>query len=249
VNEIQVRDALFELFPADTGADWLDVVKRAERRRVPMRRLTLVLALLVIVTLAVGSALALSGRLGNLFHGTPVNDLTPRERFLMSELDVNGKVELIARRNGLAFYVIRRKDGRVCYSIGDARTNLTPAQREGRFRFGGAECPDRRLFPSRAMPVLNRSGFSYKPGDREWRMVGLQGFAADPVDRIGVIGRNNRIVFTLRVEDNVYTAGKRTFRGARGVVALADDGKVLWVHCFALGRRPSQGFPSGGCGN
>jgi hypothetical protein len=248
VNDALVRDALFELVPPATDDDWRDVVARAGRSRTQLRRLTLVLALLAVVTLAVGSALALSGRLGNLFHGTPVNDLTPREKFLMSELNMSGKVELIARRNGSAFYVIRRNGGRVCYSIGDARTNLTPAQREGRFRFGGAECPDPRLFPSRAMPVLNQSFFSYKPGERESRLAGLQGFAADAVDRVGVIGRDNRIVFTLPVEHNVYTAGKRGFMGARGVVALDDDGKVLWVQCFAIGRSVAPQFPSGGCG-
>jgi hypothetical protein len=249
VNAVHVRDALFALVPPDDGSDWSDVLQRAYRRRRSRgRRLAFVFAVALLVTLAVGSALALSGRLGNLFHGTPVNDLTPRERFLMTELDLNGKVELIARRNGSAFYVIRGKDGRVCYSIGDARTNLTPAQREGQFRLGGAECPDPRVFPSRAMPVLNRSFFSYRRGDREYRMGGVQGFAADAVAGIGVIGRDNRIIFTLQVRHNVYTAGKRAFAGARGVVALADDGNVLWVQCLAIGPSVAPQFPGGGCG-
>jgi len=171
MNDIQVREALFEIFPPDGGADWDDVVARSSRSGAPFRRLTLVLALLVLVTLAVGSALALSGRLGNLFRGSAVKDVTPRERFLMSEFDLNGKVELIARRNGLAFYVIRRKGGRRCYAIDVARSRLTPAQRAGQFRFGGAECLDPRVFPSRALPVLNQSYFSYSKGDREARMV------------------------------------------------------------------------------
>ncbi len=248
MNDIQVREALFEIFPPDGGADWDDVVARSSRSGAPFRRLTLVLALLVLVTLAVGSALALSGRLGNLFRGSAVKDVTPRERFLMSEFDLNGKVELIARRNGLAFYVIRRKGGRRCYAIDVARSRLTPAQRAGQFRFGGAECLDPRVFPSRAMPVLNQSYFSYSKGDREARMVGVRGFAVDAVDRIGVIGRDNQIIFTLPVEHNVYTAGKRGFLGARGVVGLDDKGKVLWVQCYAIGRPGPAQFPSGGCG-
>ena len=250
MNEIQLRDSLFELFPPDERANWDDVVRRAGRSRASVRRLMIVFALALLVTLAVGSALALSGRLGNLFHGSPVNDLTPRERFLLSELDMTGKVELLARRNGKAFYVIRQKNGHVCYSIGDGRKNLTPAQREGQFRFGGSGCIDPRIFPTKAVPVLDQSYYSFRRGDTEARLAGLQGFAADPVDRIGVIGRDNQIIFTLAVEGNVYTAGRRGFMGARGIVALDDEGKVLWVQCTAIGPSPApqSPFPSGGCG-
>src|SRR6266542_7071981 len=103
MNEIQLRDRLFDLFPPAKDADWDDVLLRAKPLR-SLRRLTLLVAVALLATLAVGSALALSGRLGGLFHGTPVNDLTPRERFLLSEFDMSGKVELIATRNSTAFY-------------------------------------------------------------------------------------------------------------------------------------------------
>jgi hypothetical protein len=249
MNEIPLRDLLFKLFPPETDADWDDVLLRAKTSSWSVRRLTVLVAMAVLAVLAVGSALALSGRLGGLFHGTPVNDLTPRERFLLSEFDLSGKVRLIATRNSSAFYVIRRKsDGRLCYSIGDVRKNLTPAQAEGRMRFGGGSCVDPRVFPSKAMPVLNFSYFSYRPGDAESRLAGLRGFAADPVARIGVIGRDKQIVFSVAVEDNVYTAGKKGIAGARGIVALDKDGKVLWVQCTAIGRAPAPQFPSGGCG-
>src|SRR3954454_503548 len=197
MNEFQVRDALLELFPPEADSDWDDVLRRSGRRPSSVGRLTLLVAVALLGVLALGSALALSGRLGNLFHGTAVNDLTPRERYLMSEFDMNGKVELIARRKGLAFYVVRKKDGHLCYSIGDVRTNLTPAQREGRFRFGETDCP--LGFPSRALPVLNHSSFTYRPGDREARMVGIRVFAADAVARLEVIGPDKEIIFTLPV--------------------------------------------------
>ena len=248
MNEVQLRDRLFKLFPPEADADWDDVLLRAKTSYWSLRRLTVLVAAAVLAVLVAGSALALSGRLGGLFHGTPVNDLTPRERFLLSEFDMSGKVELIARRNSQAFYVIRRSDGRLCYSIGDTRKNLTPAQVEGRMRFSPSGCVDPRLFPSRAMPVLNYSYYSYRPGDSESRLVGLQGFAADPVQRIGVIGRDNRIVFSVAVEDNVYTAGRKAIAGGRGIVALDQDGRVLWVQCTAIGRAPAPQFPSGGCG-
>jgi hypothetical protein len=245
MNDARLRDRLFELFPPDPDGDWEDVLRRSALPRRGVRRLSLLLAAALLATLAVGSALALTGRLGNLFHGTP------RERFLLSELDTKGKVELIAIRNSRAFYVIRRSDGSRCYSIGDVRKSLTPAQKQLRTRFfgaGGAGCLDPRIFPSRALPVLDYSFYSYRRGDAESRLAGLQGFAADPVARIGVIGRDNRIVSSVPVEDNVYTAGKRAFPGARGIVALDDDGRVLWVRCTAIGRAPAPQFPSGGCG-
>jgi hypothetical protein len=248
MNEIQLRDLLFKMFPPEPSADWDDVLRRAKRPSSSARRLTLLVAAAVLVVLAVGSALALSGRLGGLFHGTPVNDLTPSERFLLSEFDMKGRVELIAKRNASAFYVIRRSDGRLCYSIGNVRKNVTPFQRESRSRFGGASCIDGRVFPSRAMPVLNFSYYSYRTGDLESRLVGLQGFAADAVDRVGVIGRDKRIVFSVPVVDNVYTAGRKGISGARGIVALDKDGKVLWVQCQAMERSPAPQFPSGGCG-
>jgi hypothetical protein len=248
VNEIQLREGLFELLPPVSDPDWNDVLARAASRPQRSRRLLPLLLVLLAAVLAVGSALALSGRLNGLLRGTPVNDLTPRERFVLSELDMNGKVELIARRGQQGFYVIRRSDGRRCYTIGDVRTNLTPAQRALRFRFGGGGCLDPRVFPSRAMPVLNYSFYSYRPGDRFAKLAGLQGFAADPVDRIGVIGPNKEIVLTVPVRENVFTAGKRGFPGARGIVALDHGGKVLWVQCTAIGGSPAPQFPSGGCG-
>lgn len=247
MNEIQLRDGLFELFPPDRGSDWDDVLRRAATPPRFVRRFTVLLAAAFLLVLVVGSALALSGRLGGLFHGTPVK-LTPRERFVLSELDMNGRVELIATRGSSAFYVIRRPDGRLCYSIGDVRKRLTPAQREERTRFGSGGCTDPRVFPTRAMPVLDYSYYSYQRGDREARLAGLQGFAADPVARIGVIGRDKRIVFSVPVEDNVYSAGKKGIFGARGMVAFNKHGDVLWVKCIAGFSAPDPHFPHGGCG-
>jgi hypothetical protein len=232
MNEIQLRDGLFALFPPDASSDWEDVLRRAERPPRRIRRFTVLLAAAFLLVLAIGSALALSGRLGGLFHGTPVK-LTPGERFMLSEIDMNGKVELIAKRGSTAFYVIRGKNGRLCYSIGVIRTHLTPAQRERNQRFGATGCVDPRVFPSRAVPVLDYSFYSFRQGDRELRLDGLQGFAADPVAKIGVIGRDKRIVYSASVEDNVYSAGKKRIRGARGIVAFDKHGKVLWVQCTA----------------
>src|SRR6266576_2853961 len=167
MNEIQLRDLVFQIFPPEADSDWDEVLRRAKRPSSSLRRLTLLVAVALLAVLAVGSALALTGRLGGLFHGTPVNDLTPRERFMLSEFDMSGKVELIAKRNSHAFYVIRRRDGRICYSVGlISSKKLTPAQKEAATRFNGATgCIDPRIFPSRAVPVLDFSFYSYRRGD------------------------------------------------------------------------------------
>src|SRR6266508_2001895 len=155
MKEVQLRDLLFEMFPPEADSDWDDVLRRTQGPSSSIRRLALLVAVALLAVLVVGSALALSGRLGGLFHGTPVKDLTPRERFLLSEFDLTGKVELIAKRNGLAFYVIRAKDGRLCYSVGFISSKrLTPAQKAAATRFpGSGGCVDRRIFPTKAVPV------------------------------------------------------------------------------------------------
>jgi hypothetical protein len=246
MNDVGARLRL--LFPPDTHVDWDDVVRRAgSSRRLP--RLVFGIAVLVAAVLAVGSALALTGRLGNLLHGEPVRDLTPRERFVLSELNVSGKVELIAKKGSRTFYVIRRHGGQRCYALGESRKGLTPAQAELNTRFSAVSCIDPRVFPSKAVPVLDFSSFFLRRGDKEASLYGLRGFAADPIAKIGVIGHGNQIVLTTDVEGNVYSIGRKSIPGARGIVALDHHGKVIWVQCTAVAMAPSDPrIPHGGCG-
>jgi hypothetical protein len=237
MNDVELRDRLFQLFPPETDGDWGDVVRRAGRPRRRFRRILLPVVVLLVAVLAVGSALALSGRLGGLLHGTPVKDLTPNERFILSErLNANGRVELIATHGSRAFYVIRKGDGAVCYAVGAQRKNLTPAQAELRTRFQAMGCLGKGVFPSRALPVLDFSYYQLRRGERlPGTLVGLEGFAADPVRTIGVIGPDDKIAYTTPVDRNVYSARSARVAGARGIVALDDDGKPLWVQCQARG--------------
>lgn len=237
MNEVELRDGLFELFPPEADGDWGDVLRRAARSRRRLRRILLPVVVLLVAALAVGSALALTGRLGSLLHGTPVKDLTPNERFILSEqLGANGKVELIAKHGSRAFYVIRKGDGSICYAVGQKLHRLTPAQVELRTRFGAIGCLAKGVFPSRAMPVLDFSYYRLRRGERlPGTLVGLEGFAADPVRKIGVIGPDNDIAYTTDVDQNVYSARSANVAGGRGIVALDDDGKPLWVQCQVRG--------------
>jgi hypothetical protein len=237
---------LHDLFPPDMRPDWDDVLQRARSSR-SLRRPLVALAVLLAMIVAVGSALALTGRLGDLFHGSPVKDLTPKERFILSELDAaNGKVELIATRGSRLFYLIKRPDGRICYSIGESRSGLTPAQTEVRPRFGGLDCLAKGMFPSPRLPVLSYPYFRMKPGE-EPEMMGVEGFAADPVAKIGVIGGDNTIAITVPVSGNVFTDRSIDLRGGRGLVALDEHDQVLWVQCShrnGCGRYRSTPLPT-----
>lgn len=232
MNDVELRDGLFHLFPPEPGGDWDDVLRRAVRPRRRLRRLLPPVVVLLVAALAVGSALALTGRLGSLFHGTPVKDLTPNEQFILSELGASGKVELLATHGSRTFYLIRKADGGLCYAVGTHEKRLTPAQIQERSRFGAMGCLVKGMFPSRAMPLLDFSYYRFRRGDQlPGTLVGLEGFAADPVRKVGVIGPSNEIVYTTRVGHNVYSARSAEVSGARGIVALGEDDKLLWVQC------------------
>ena len=233
MNDVDMRRGLFRLVPPEHDGDWDDVLRRAgDRRR--LRRVLLPIVVIVVAALAVGSALALTGRFGGLLHGTPVKDLTPAERFILGErMGANGAVELIATRGSRSFYVIRKHGGGVCYAVGQRANRLTPAQVELRSRFGAMGCMPKGVFPSRSLPVLDFSYYRMRRGQRVPELVGLEGFAANPVAKIGVIGSNNRIVYTTDVRNNVYSVGATGVMGARGLVALDEDGNALWVQCQA----------------
>jgi hypothetical protein len=235
MNDVELRDGLFELFPPEAQGDWGDVLRRAARPGRRLRRLLLPIVVVLVGVLAAGSALALTGRLGRLLHGTPVKDLTPNEQFILSELGARGRVELVAMRESRAFYVIRKPGGGICYAVGESRKGLTPAQAELRSRFGAMGCSARGFgFPSRSLPVLDFSYYRLRPGERlPGTLVGLEGFAADPVRKIGVIGPANEISYSTSVEHNVYSALRAEVAGARGIVALGEGDRTLWVQCQA----------------
>ncbi len=166
MNDVGARLRL--LLPPDARADWDDVVRRAgSSRRMP--RLVVGVAVIVAAVLAVGSALALTGRLGNLLHGQPVRDLTPRERFILSELDVSGNVELIATKGSRTFYVIRRRGGQRCYALGEIRKGLTPAQAELNTRFSAVGCIDRPRKRDRLHDGRRRQRLQHRPQEHSRR--------------------------------------------------------------------------------
>jgi hypothetical protein len=215
--------------------DWDDVLRRAGGRpSLRRRRVALVLGAALVLVLAAGSALALTGRLPGLFHGTPVRDLTPFERFYLEDTGIKGtRVELVATQRDRAFYVIRGRHG-ICYAIGSRGRRLTPAQAEEESRFGALGCVPRSVFPSRLVPILDFSGYAMRLGGTP-HLVRLEGFAADPVARVGAIGRDNRVFYSVAVTQNVYSGGRAPAEPVRGLVAFDSSDRPVYVECHARG--------------
>ncbi|MBA3735273.1 MAG: hypothetical protein H0W90_08755 [Actinobacteria bacterium] len=212
-----------------------EIGKDANREPRHLRRWGLLVAALLIVALATGSALALTGHLKGLFGGSEVRDLSAAEQFNLSEMaGAKARVTLIASRNGQAFYVIKRKKGGPCYAVGAVERHLTPAQLQlrSRSRFGAVGCPlagGSFGFPSKVQPILDFSVF-FATRDRIARLARLEGFAADPVAKVGVIGVDNKIAYTVDARENTYLGGHSAVV-AHGIVALDKEEKPLFVQC------------------
>jgi hypothetical protein len=202
-----------------------------------LRRWGLLVAALLIVALATGSALALTGHLKALFRGSDVRDLSTTEQFNLSEMvGAKARVTLISSRRGRAFYVIKRKNGGPCYAVGAIERHLTPAQLQlrSRSRFGALGCPwaGRSFgFPSKAQPILDYSVYFGTSG-RIANLMRLEGFAADPVAKVGVIGADNKIAYTVDVRENTYLSAHPPVV-AHGIIALDKNDKPLFVQCNA----------------
>jgi hypothetical protein len=198
-----------------------------------LRRWGLLVAALLIVALATGSALALTGHLKGLFGGNEVRDLSAAEKFNLSEMaGAKARVTLIASRDGRAFYVVKRKNGGPCFATGAVERHLTPAQMQSPSRFAVLSCPlsNRSLgFPSKAHPIFDFSVFA-ATGTRPAQLTRLEGFAADPVAKVGVLGVDNKIAYTVDVRENTYI-GVHAPLVVHGIVALDKDDKPLFVKC------------------
>lgn len=231
-----LRRELRRLLDVDEARpDWGEVLRRAGvGRSGRRRRVGLALVAAAAVVLVAGSALALSGRLDGLLRGTPVRDLTPLERFFLSDTGVAGThVERLATRDGRAFYVIRGRHG-ICYAVGAAHERLTPAQAERRTRFGALGCTPRSIFPSRLVPILDFSVYAGMFGGQP-HLTRLEGFADGRVARVGAIGSRNTVFYSARAAANVYVGADPPPEPVRGLVAFDASDRVLYVACMHRG--------------
>jgi hypothetical protein len=224
--------------PARDRTYELILARRASERPSPRRRSRrLAIAVIAAAALAVPATLLAGGQLRSLLgfstEGTPVE----KERFghltaILRAVNA-GEVKLLAEREGVAFYIARTEDGRLCPFTGPAGR---PTEH---FEFGCMNRGASARFPSPQMPVLNiASLFGPGGGPRAGAYLRqLRGFAADGVAKVQALDAQGGVIVEAVVEDNVYATGV-LLRGTppsvvgqkpvSAFVARDERGRIVW---------------------
>ena len=126
---------------------------------------------------------------------------------------------VLAVRNGHAFYRLNRTNGTPCYAVGAASEIGTP---------GSIVCP-RGGFPSSGSPLLDLSVYEGARHDqREFSLYRVAGLAADGVARVEFFRPNGTVALTVPVSGNVYATTDVPKGPIVGYGALDKGGKRLW---------------------
>ena len=129
-----------------------------------------------------------------------------------------GSVQLLATRDGRAFYELDTADGH-CFGVGSA-SNIGD--------LGGEVCPQGVAFPSASRPTLDLSVYEGQTGDRgDMTLFRIEGFAADGVDAVGIVNRARHVVWRVPVSKNVYVLSHVPPGLTGAIVALDDAGSVI----------------------
>ena len=223
--------------------------RRNEAPRLDLRHARLrpaALATVAVVALAL-PALALSGQLGSLFRfsnpGSAV-DTTSLDLNTASALQITGTdagtLKLLASRDGVGIYAARTANGGVCYFSG------APDQPDERGLGGGclnAEASAR--FPSLEQPVVDMTGFMYKPRAMGETVIRLAGVAADGVAKVQVLGLGCQVIAAAPVVDNVYVNANVPDTPAVGIEAIGNNGRRVYLEKLRFWRASSCVSSSG----
>ena len=157
-------------------------------------------------------------------EGTPV-ELSAEGRRVLERMGMpNARVFLLATSGGRAFYRLAAGPrGRRCFATG-------PASTVG--RFGSVACVASG-FPSRARPILDFSAFQLKRGEREPRLLRLEGIAADAVTAVALVGADGKVVARVPVERNVFALPSPPPPPLRALLALGAGDEVVHRQPFA----------------
>jgi hypothetical protein len=158
-------------------------------------------------------------------RGTPVR-LTHREARMLRPIVIERAWQLTVRR-GIAFYRLEASNGTTCWATGIGRSVA---------RLGSLGCT-RAGFPSKRSPINDYSGFGQERGEPRMQLFRLVGFAADGVAEIRLLGHRNAVFARVKVESNTYVLLKPP-RGVRAIVAVAEDGKLVYRRDLHLRRVP-----------
>ena len=157
-------------------------------------------------------------------EGTPV-ELSAEGRRALERMGMpNARAFLLATSGGRAFYRLAPGPrGRPCFATG-------PAITVG--RFGILACVASG-FPSRARPILDFSSFELKRGEREPRVLRLEGIAADAIAAVALVGPDGKVVARVPVERNVFALASPPPPPLRLLLALGAGDEVVYRQPFA----------------
>jgi hypothetical protein len=149
-------------------------------------------------------------------QGIPRADVSTTDADVLRRGGGRPQLNLLAERDGFAFYSAPAQSGGTCYAVGAVTTR----------RLGVLFCPNEgSVFPSAAMPILNMSGQVF---DGEGAVfLGLSGFAADGVAKVGLVDVTGELHAADAV-DNVYARRDLPRRRARALVAFDSDGNEIF---------------------
>ena len=126
---------------------------------------------------------------------------------------------VLAVRQGRAFYRLDRDNGEPCFGAGRASRVGTP---------GSIICP-RGGFPTAGNPVLDFSVYESSRHDvRELSLFRAEGLAADGIAAVEFLRPSGRVALTVPVSANVYASSTAPDGPVIGFAAVDDHGKRVW---------------------
>ncbi len=170
---------------------------------------------IVLVAVVALPAVAVAGRLGDLFgisnEGTPepTSSLYLSQDSTMNQalagLGFPATLERLGTVNGVTFWASRRADGHYCFAI----------EKDG--NRGGVSCDLNGAFPSPATPV-----WAFPPYD------GMDGYAADGVATVEGLDASGAVVASVPVTDNLFATPDGDYTDVATVEAFDADGNQIW---------------------
>lgn len=191
-----------------------------------LRRRPVVIAVCAVVIGLVIPALALSGVIGDLFSfsaggarlTTPLSETSASALQRMS--GTAQSVQLIATRDGEAFYTARTAGGALCVGVGGA-DQAVPSFTQMQCGTSGPNS-----FPSSDVPVILASPIYGQAGSSDVYLKQLFGFAADGVVRVVVRGPSG-VVADVQPSDDIF-ATDVPHQPVTELEAYDSTGSVVW---------------------
>jgi hypothetical protein len=153
-------------------------------------------------------------------RGRPVEMAVPERAGAPDSPKLTGEAILIAKRGGIRFVRLPREDGSSCWS--------TAEQRSGEWQLTNYGCETGfTRFPDPEQPVMVVGRLQIIPGTQSMVYQSFAGFAADGVERIGVIDEQDRSIEVTSVVDNVFFTPRPPGR-VKAVTAIDEAGEVIW---------------------